>query len=54
MVKSKVTQNQQRKAMKRMKKNIVIHYVEAVEEITMQMSFGLAVTSVSGGSMESV
>lgn len=34
--------------------NIVKHFVAAVVEITTQMSFGLAVTSVRGGSMGSV
>lgn len=39
---------------RRMKMNMVKPFAEAVEEITMLMSSGFAVTSVRGGSMGNV
>ena len=54
MVRLKAIQDWQMKVMKRMTMNTAKHFVAAVGEIIMQMSFGLVVTFVRGGSMGSV
>lgn len=51
MARLRATQSWQMKVMKRMKMSTVKRYVAAVVEITTQMSSGLVVTSVSGGTM---
>lgn len=53
MVKLKAIQNWQMRVTRKMKMSTVKRYVVAVEEITVQMSSGLAVTSVKGGTMGS-
>jgi hypothetical protein len=53
MDKSRAIQGLLMRFMRRKKTNIVKPFVGAAAEITMPMNFGLAVTSVKGGSMES-
>lgn len=53
MVKLKAIKGWRMKVMKKMKMNTVRHFAEAAVETITLMSFGLAVTSVRGGSMGS-